>query len=655
MYYFAYGSNMFTYRLEKRVGKVDIIGLAKLTSHRFACNKLSKDGSLKADALHTGKEEDFVLGVVFDINPAARPILDKEEGLGRGYERKDIVVIRAETGKEMEMFTYVTQEPVATDTNAPYSWYMELILAGAEEHQLPPDYMQQLRDIATKKDEMAGRESVNQFLIKESRLPKKNISPAIEAITELSVPRDFTITVNDHPLNNQPLYYKGDENFGFETTSPIQKGLDTHRELELEGKTLVLENVGQKWFVPGKDFLIHSTTIDGDNLVKHHTGTLNSFHTKKGIEAGQKWYRFIMPVEPELSNQRDYQASGYVENYRLHLGGLIETNIDNKTYHFYSYVKNKSYYAVIDCLNAVSLQDFQRACHCILLTSTFISGTSIAAHSYFVTYDAADMEYPVGIIYQRFGEREENQMPVFTTNPYTGIKSGELEEMERDQRGGISADQSKKLYEGMIYFPQKVFSEICDLTYKNDKLLRALLLWAVNQSASLEMKLGVQYILLETLAGSIVTGGNADMKPIKEREVAGELTRQMKNLLDAFCEANHLKPEDIETVYKKVEHINAPANMDKLEKAFAQVNYALSDEEKKVLKKRNVFLHGSLPSLGDAHADFKELFHLSLRLHFMTALLTLKHAGFEGKIINYAKIHEGITGKFLDEERLVKI
>ena len=49
MLYFAYGSNMFTYRLEKRIGKVKVIGVAKLEQYIFEYSKESKDGSLKAN------------------------------------------------------------------------------------------------------------------------------------------------------------------------------------------------------------------------------------------------------------------------------------------------------------------------------------------------------------------------------------------------------------------------------------------------------------------------------------------------------------------------------------------------------------------------------------------------------------------------------
>ena len=59
MNYFAYGSNMFTYRLEKRVGRVEIIGIGKLSKHSLLFNKVSTDGSLKANITPNDKDDVF--------------------------------------------------------------------------------------------------------------------------------------------------------------------------------------------------------------------------------------------------------------------------------------------------------------------------------------------------------------------------------------------------------------------------------------------------------------------------------------------------------------------------------------------------------------------------------------------------------------------
>ena len=72
---------------------------------------------------------------------------------------------------------------------------------------------------------------------------------------------------------------------------------------------------------------------------------------------------------------------------------------------------------------------------------------------------------------------------------------------------------------------------------------------------------------------------------------------------------------------------------------------------------RNKFLHGDdYSKIEESYeTEFKELFHISLRLQKLIAVLLLKQAGYSGYILNNAKIHDYITEKELSEEDFVKI
>ena len=65
--YFAYGSNLSTPRLRGRVPSACKLGVATLAAHRLVFHKLGRDGSAKCDALYTGRQEDIVRGVVFEM------------------------------------------------------------------------------------------------------------------------------------------------------------------------------------------------------------------------------------------------------------------------------------------------------------------------------------------------------------------------------------------------------------------------------------------------------------------------------------------------------------------------------------------------------------------------------------------------------------
>ena len=60
--YFAYGSNMCEGRLKARVPSADLMAVVQLQAHALRWHKRSVDGSAKANALATGRDQDVVWG-----------------------------------------------------------------------------------------------------------------------------------------------------------------------------------------------------------------------------------------------------------------------------------------------------------------------------------------------------------------------------------------------------------------------------------------------------------------------------------------------------------------------------------------------------------------------------------------------------------------
>ena len=146
--YFAYGSNMFTARLQHRVPSAAPIGNGALLGHTLRWHKRSKDGSGKCDAFPTGNNGDVVWGVLYHIDENEKNRLDKAEGLGRGYDECTLE-IRSNDGNRWA-YAYL-----ATDLDAslrPYDWYKEYAVAGARLHGLPVDYVHGLLNVVAVPD-----------------------------------------------------------------------------------------------------------------------------------------------------------------------------------------------------------------------------------------------------------------------------------------------------------------------------------------------------------------------------------------------------------------------------------------------------------------------------------------------------------------------
>ena len=149
MLYFAYGSNLSTVRLTGRVPSTELITTGKLRQHRLVFHKVGRDGSAKCDAFYTGHPDDFLYGAVYRINPDQKILLDQAEGLGNGYQTKQVTIV-TESAEDLIAFTYYATR-TATDIK-PFHWYREHVLSGAREHGFPESYIEKITAIDATED-----------------------------------------------------------------------------------------------------------------------------------------------------------------------------------------------------------------------------------------------------------------------------------------------------------------------------------------------------------------------------------------------------------------------------------------------------------------------------------------------------------------------
>ncbi len=153
--YFSYGSNMSTTRLQTRIPSAIKVATGMLSGHALRFHKHGRnDGSAKCDAFETGHSEHQVHGVIFDMAAEHVTILDDIEGVGLGYEKKD-VAIRLLNGDIIQAFTYYATH--INENLKPLCWYMEHVLRGAREHALPGDYIEVIEGVEFEQDVDQGR------------------------------------------------------------------------------------------------------------------------------------------------------------------------------------------------------------------------------------------------------------------------------------------------------------------------------------------------------------------------------------------------------------------------------------------------------------------------------------------------------------------
>lgn len=163
MFYLTYGSNLHPDRLIERVGPVECVGKVCLPGWKLVFDKRGSDGSAKANLRAAPGSGAEAWGALFELDPKQYAILDRFEGAGRGYDSfwMDVIV----DGTERAAVTYLTPSHWRAETARPWTWYRDLVVAGARFHAFPEDVIQSIKRIDARQDPDAARAARHQDLL----------------------------------------------------------------------------------------------------------------------------------------------------------------------------------------------------------------------------------------------------------------------------------------------------------------------------------------------------------------------------------------------------------------------------------------------------------------------------------------------------------
>jgi gamma-glutamylcyclotransferase (GGCT)/AIG2-like uncharacterized protein YtfP len=158
--YFAYGSNMLSARLQGRCPSACACGIARVEGFELQFTKRSQDGSGKATIIAAGMPGARAYGVLFELDAADLTRLDQLEGVGRGYRREDAFeVVMGPEAQQLRVTTYIADLGWIDGSLRPYDWYLRLVLKGAQQHRLPPPYLEFLGATAAIADPTPDRKA----------------------------------------------------------------------------------------------------------------------------------------------------------------------------------------------------------------------------------------------------------------------------------------------------------------------------------------------------------------------------------------------------------------------------------------------------------------------------------------------------------------
>ncbi len=164
----AYGSNLCIERLHARTPSARVLAVGTVAGHALRWHKRCPDGSAKCDAFATDAGADEVWGVVYELTPADKLVLDGFEGLGEDYFEK-LVRVRTGGGDVHEAIAYTANPKLITPGLRPFRWYKGFVTTGAVQHRFPPGYRRMLDAVEAQDDSNRARHERESAVLEAAR------------------------------------------------------------------------------------------------------------------------------------------------------------------------------------------------------------------------------------------------------------------------------------------------------------------------------------------------------------------------------------------------------------------------------------------------------------------------------------------------------
>lgn len=142
--YFAYGSNLLTDQMKNRSSKYRSVGTAILMDYRL---KFGIPGTIFSGAVANVVEEvgSSVYGVLYEVDALTIEKMDFFEGVEQGeYIREKVTVILCDSKQPVDAWVYLSKVK-STVIEKPSRIYLDRLVAGAIEHDLPENYISKLK------------------------------------------------------------------------------------------------------------------------------------------------------------------------------------------------------------------------------------------------------------------------------------------------------------------------------------------------------------------------------------------------------------------------------------------------------------------------------------------------------------------------------
>lgn len=384
-----------------------------------------------------------------------------------------------------------------------------------------------------------------------------------------------------------------------------------------------------------KTIVFKSLFIDRCSI-ENSEGSIYQLYSEGFSKSKKQYFKLVIPTSESLDLH--FQIENVLFSNDSGKTSIVATKInleDDEIFVLEDKDEFKNRYIIIESKKKQTYDEFSNKTFSIRVALGYVIGYFPGNKGYFFSYSNQKREKFNDFYFSTLREDIKTIMNPINTNAYARLYE-KPKQAENYYKSGIL----KKL-------EIKSFSFLCNKLLTDDNFLATILLIIESTKASLIFRPGGYSIALETLSDIIIGKEKVKIAPISSKKDFKELRNELIEVLN-----KHSKREsygDVNTLKVRLENLNQITNLESLKKPFSILNINLLDEDIKVIKSRNDFLHGRVPDFKNAGENRSielkdyDLFYASVRLYTLLNVLIFKMIGFDNYVLNYPKIYEKNT------------
>lgn len=365
-------------------------------------------------------------------------------------------------------------------------------------------------------------------------------------------------------------------------------------------------------------------------------GSINQLQSEGFSKSKKQYFKFVIPNSKSLDIH--FQIDHIVFENDFGIRSSVATQIkllDEEIFILEEKDENKNKYIIIESRKKQTYEEFSNKTFAIRIALGYVSGYFAGNKGYFFSYSNAKMENYNDFYFTSLRDEIKTLMNPINTNPFSWLNDYKK--------------VAEKYYKMKIFRPLTIseFSFLCNKLINNDDFTATILLIIESTKASLIFRPSGYSIALETLSDIIIGAEKEKIAPINSKQDYKEFKNDLIEVLNKHSTKESFT--DINTLQVRIENINQITNLESLKKPFSILGITLLDEDLKVIKSRNDFLHGRVPDFKKQGANRSielkdyDLYYASVRLYTLLNVLIFKMIGFDNYVLNFPKIYEKNT------------